>query len=131
MTSWRSTEFLIHVYKIQKQPSEVVYKKGVPENFTKFIGKHLCQSLFFNKGVCLKPATSLKKILWHRYFPANFAKFQRTPFLQNTSGRLLLEIQMKDDSEKYAYKLLVGSNSVGPSWRKFFCIAKSFGGLKV
>ena len=24
-------------------------KKGVPRNFAKFIGKHLCQSIFFNK----------------------------------------------------------------------------------
>ena len=32
----------------------------------------------------------LKKRLWHRCFPVNFAKFLRTPFLQNTSGRLLL-----------------------------------------
>ena len=29
---------------------------------------------------------------WHRYFPVNFAKFLRTPFLQNTSGKLLLNI---------------------------------------
>ena len=36
-------------------------KKGVLENFAKFTGKHL----------------------W-------FAKFSKTPFLQNTSGRLLL-----------------------------------------
>ena len=28
----------------------------------------------------------LKKTLWHRCFPVNFAKFLRTPFLQNTSG---------------------------------------------
>ena len=28
--------------------------------------------------------------LWHRYFPVNFAKFLRSPFLQSTSGRLLL-----------------------------------------
>ena len=28
---------------------EVFYKKGVLRNFTKFTGKHLCQSLFFNK----------------------------------------------------------------------------------
>ena len=32
----------------------------------------------------------LKKRLWHRCFPVNFAKFLRTPFSQNTSGRLLL-----------------------------------------
>ena len=30
--------------------------------------------------------------LRHRCFPVNFAKFLRTPFLQNTSGRLLLQI---------------------------------------
>ena len=29
-------------------------KKGVFRNFAKFIGKHLCQSLFFNKVVGLK-----------------------------------------------------------------------------
>ena len=32
----------------------------------------------------------LKKRLWHWCFAVNFAKFLRTPFLQNTSGRLLL-----------------------------------------
>ena len=30
--------------------------------------------------------------LWHRCFPMNFAKFLRTPFWQNTSGRLLLKL---------------------------------------
>ena len=35
-----------------KQPTEVFCKKkGVPRNFAKFIGKHLCQCLFFNKVV--------------------------------------------------------------------------------
>ena len=29
--------------------SELFCKKGVLRNFTKFTGKHLCQSLFFNK----------------------------------------------------------------------------------
>ena len=38
----------------------------------------------------LRPATLLKKRLWHRCFAVNFAKFLTTPFLQNTSGRLLL-----------------------------------------
>ena len=36
------------------------------------------------------PATLLKKRLWHKCFPVNFVKLLRTPFLQNTSGRLLL-----------------------------------------
>ena len=40
-------------------------------------------------GAVLRPATLLKKRLWHRCFPGNFVKFLRTPFLQNTSRRLL------------------------------------------
>ena len=34
---------------IQKQPQEVFYEKNVLENFAKFTGKHLCQSLCFDK----------------------------------------------------------------------------------
>ena len=55
-------------------------KKGVLRYFAKFTGKHLCQRLFFNKVAGLRPATLLKKSLWHRCFPMNFAKFLRTPF---------------------------------------------------
>ena len=68
-----------------------LWKKSVLKNFEKFIGKQLCQSLFFNKFAGLSPATSLKKRLWHRCFPVNFARFLRTPFLKNTSGWLLLK----------------------------------------
>ena len=63
-------------------------KKGVLRNFTNFTGKHLCQSLFFNK---VDKKKFIKKRLWCRCFPVNFAKFPRTPFLQSTSGRLFLE----------------------------------------
>ena len=45
---------------------------------------------FFNKVARLRPATLLKKKLWHRCFPANFAKFLRASFLQNTYGRMFL-----------------------------------------
>ena len=34
---------------MQKQPPEVLFEKSVLKHFTKFTGKHLCQSLFFNK----------------------------------------------------------------------------------
>ena len=37
-----------------KQPSEMFYKKGVLEYFTKFIEKHQCQGLFFNKEAGLR-----------------------------------------------------------------------------
>ena len=42
---------------------------------------------------------SLKKRHWHRCFPVNFPKFSRTPFLQKTSGRLLLGYQWKMSSK--------------------------------
>ena len=64
-------------------------RKGFLRNFAKFTGKHLCQSLFFNKVAGLRPATVLKKRLWRTCFLVNFAKFLRTFFLRNTSGRLL------------------------------------------
>ena len=54
--------------------------KGVLGNFAKFTGKHLCQSLFFNKVAGLRPKTLLKKGVWNRCFPMNFDKFLRTPF---------------------------------------------------
>ena len=68
-------------------------RKGVLRNFAKLRGKHLCQVLFFNKVAGPEPATLLKKRLWRRCFPVNFAKFLGTPFSQNTSGRLLLDKQ--------------------------------------
>ena len=58
--------------------AEVLCKKGVPENFA----NHSC-------------------------FPVNFAKFSRTPFLQNTSGRLLLYIDNTSENQK-----LLGRNSL-------------------
>ena len=65
-------------------------KKDVLRIFAKFTGKQLCQILIFSKVAGLRPATLLKRKLWHRCFPVTFAKFPRTPFLWNTSGRLLV-----------------------------------------
>ena len=77
-------------FYLEKQPPEVSVRKGVLRSFVKITGKHL--SVFFNKvvGLSLRPAPLLKTRPWHRCFLLNFARFLRTPFLQNTSGRLLL-----------------------------------------
>ena len=56
-------------------------RKRVLRDFTKFSENHLCQSLFFNKVAGFS--------LWKQRLWGNFVKFLRTPFLQNTSGRLL------------------------------------------
>ena len=65
-------------------------RQDVLINLAKLTGKHLCQSLFFNKVADLRPATLLKKRLWHRCFPVNFVKFLRTPFLTEHTLWLLL-----------------------------------------
>ena len=65
-------------------------EKDVLRNFTKFTGKCLCQSLYFDKVAGLLPATLLKKRLWHRYFPVKFAKFPRISFLIEHLWWLLL-----------------------------------------
>ena len=86
-------KLILHFFKKNKNRSsrsEVCCKKGVLRKFSKFTGKHLCQSLYLNKVACLRPATLFKKRLWHRCFPVSFAKFLRTPFLTEHLRWLLL-----------------------------------------
>ena len=80
-------------WKHQNSHRRCSLKKGALKNYSKFTGKHLCQSLFANKVPRLIPATLLTKALWHRCFPVNFVNILRTTFLQNTSVRLLLKHQ--------------------------------------
>ena len=47
---------------------------------------------FFNKIEGLRPATLLKKSLWHTCFPVSFPKFQRTPFYIEHLMWLLLNV---------------------------------------
>ena len=56
---------MLHTYRSSRP--EVFCKKDVLRHVAKFTGKHLCQSLFLNK-VEGRPATLLKKRLWHRCF---------------------------------------------------------------
>ena len=49
---------------------EVFCEKGVLRNIATFTGRHLCQSLLFDKKETLG-----------QVFPVNFVKFLRTPFL--------------------------------------------------
>ena len=68
------------VQYVQKQPTEVFFKKSVLKNFGNFTGKHLRRSLFLTKlQACGR-------------FPVKLAKFLRTPILKNICGRLLLYV---------------------------------------
>ena len=51
---------------------------------TKFIGKHLCYRIFFNKFAGLRPTTLLKKETLVQVFSCEFTKFLRTPFFNRT-----------------------------------------------
>ena len=111
---------LTYGYSVKYRSSrpDVFCKEGVLRNFTKFKGKHLCQSLFFNKVADLRPATLLKKRLWHRCFPVNFVKFVRTLFLQNTSGgcfqtniRQINEIKSKATNIPYSLENYTSTNT--------------------
>ena len=74
---------------------DVFCEKVVLRNFAKFTGKHLCQSLSFNKVAGLKPATLLKERPWHRCFPMNFAKFLTTPLFTEHLWWLLLFVFLR------------------------------------
>ena len=67
-------------------------KKGVLKEISQNSQGNICSRVSF-----------LKKRLWHRCLPMNFVKFLRTPFLQNTTGRLLL---ISDDS-KYCFGFML------------------------
>ena len=69
---------------LQRQPPELFSEKGVLRNFIKLTVKDLCQSLFFNKVAGL----------WHRCFPCEFCEISKNNFLQDTSGRLLLNLSI-------------------------------------
>ena len=75
---------LIH----QKQLPEVFYKKKAFLEISRNSQENTSARVSVLIG--LRPATLLKKRLWQRCFPVNFAKFLRKRFLQNTSGWLLL-----------------------------------------
>ena len=71
---------------------EVFCRKSVLKNSSNFTGKHLCQSLYFNKDAGLRPETLLKKSLRYRFFPMNFAQFLKTPVFIEHLWLLLLNV---------------------------------------
>ena len=79
-------------------------RERVLRNFEKFTGKHLCQSLLFNKVAGLRTVTLLKKRFWYRRFPVNFSKFLTTPItedlrwllLKTTVNQLILREELVD-----------------------------------
>ena len=91
ISSFNEVNFFLIEFRSSRP--EMFCRKGVLKNFAKFTGNHLCQSLFFNKD--LRPATLLKKRLWHRCFLVNIAKFLRAPFFTEQLRWLLLRVYVQ------------------------------------
>ena len=71
-----------------------IYKKSIVLSLRSSHRRNSLKKLFLKisqnsqENTCAR-ASFLIKVFLHRCFPVNFANFLRTPFLQNTSGRLL------------------------------------------
>ena len=63
---------------------EVFCKKGALRNFAKFTGKHLCQSLSFNKVAGLSLATLSKKEPLAQVFSCEFCEISKNTFFHST-----------------------------------------------
>ena len=72
---------LLHSSGLRSSRPEVFCKKGVLRNFTKFTGKHLCQSFFLNKVA----ASFIKKETLAQVFSCEFCEISKSTF-----GRLYL-----------------------------------------
>ena len=86
--------------KCRSSRPEVFREKGVLSNFTKFIGKHLCQSLFFNKVAGLSKQVFVSSFL-------NFVQLGILHFLRRSVYRALNK-RLEGKSEKqYKHQLSV------------------------
>ena len=120
-----SALFDFHEYKLLyfyfnnfwKQPPEVFYQKGVPENFAKFTGKHLCQSLFFNKVA--------EKETLAQVFSCEFCKIFKNTFftehLRTTASVTLIKAAVRSLAFqkvfiKQAFRNLIENIRVGVSF---------------
>ena len=84
------------LFQQELQISEAVFRrcsvKRCSLNFTKFTGKQLCQSLFFNKVADLRPA---KETLAH-LFSCELCEFFKNTFFYRTTLVAFSEIYMFD-----------------------------------
>ena len=79
------TRFITKKFRLNPEWTEAVVrrcsvKKMSLEIFQDSQENTCARVSFFNKVACLSPATLLKKSLWYRCLPVNFAKFLRTHF---------------------------------------------------
>ena len=72
----------------RSSPSEVFLGKGVLKIYSKFTGEHPCRSVISIKLLC----NFIEITLRHGCSPVNLLHIPRPPFLKNTTGWLLLNV---------------------------------------
>ena len=70
--------------RMRNSRQEVLCKKPAFRNFAKFMGKRLCQSLFFNKAAGLRSETLIKKETLTQVLSYEFYKISRNNFFYRT-----------------------------------------------
>ena len=75
---------------LRRSLQEVFCKEAVLRNFAKLTGNHRARVYFLIK--LQAPCNFIKKETLAQAFSCEFCEISKTPFLQNTSGRLLLDI---------------------------------------
>ena len=78
-------KLLVNIRNRNSRP-EVFLGKDIPKICNKFTGQHLCRSVISIQLLCIFIEIKLRDVC----SPVNLLHIFRTPFLKNTSGRLLL-----------------------------------------
>ena len=96
--------------KNQKQPAEVICKKSVLRNFRKLTGKHLCQSLFFNKvaGLC----KFIKKETLAQVFSCEFSEISKSTFFTENLSTTASEKSWLKIYHDFKEKLITASSTL-------------------
>ena len=84
-----TTRSYASITQIENSSRSVLWEVAL-KKFLKLTGKHLCHSLFLNKVTGPRPATSLKKRIWHRFEIFKNTFYNRAPpvavSVKNTSS---------------------------------------------
>ena len=68
---------------------EVFCKKGALRNFTKFIGKHLCQSLLLNKPISLLSSSKSSLMFYFNFSTQNVNESDLAGYKQRVIRKVL------------------------------------------
>ena len=82
------------------------YKKSVLRNFVKFTGKHMCQSLFFNKVAGLRPANLLKRGTLAQVFSYEFCEIFSNTFFLTKHLRWLLVLGHCKNFKNFSFPII-------------------------